>query len=875
MFNFLKRFKKEKASNQEQQIINKSQTSGSFQKVYDKYLSLYLANPEEAKSKAAKLIAQDDYTDRNEWIEGMAICRIALDTNTVTDQIKELYRQLYTRNWNKYVAINYNDIDYADWFKANVKFNDDFIAIGHNRAYCEQADLYGSARRGYRDINKKIEYLKRGVELEDPASLGDYGYGLYVGLPEYGEANKEEGKRLVNKSKELKYNAADILLLYIDFYEVVAQNDETKEAELIEKIQEAIKNEKQDYLKPYHILADLYLRKNETEKAADALKKGIDCKIHFSQYILGMNVLNGRLPNADIDKNKAIELLEGAHEHYVLYATHFLGQYYIYANDENTSPEKAIEWLKKADLYCHNESSFELACAYLYNEKCKDIPVGLDYLERAIADGSVRALSEKAYLILETDILPTNIEEAKELLESADDKGNEYAPYRLGLAYQNGEFGEAPNYQKALEYFERGATRDHLYSIELSGHYYRLGIGGESEEAYKKGIDYLNQAIERGSNYARVELAFCYEYGTGVESDYHKAFELYKEAAANNYPYANTRMAVLLEEALLGEERLTEAFEQYKIAAEAGLPEALYNVGRYYKYAVGMPENSEEAMNHFNKAAEAGNAAGLVEIALAYETEYAGFEYDPAKMFEYMSKAAEQGYPFAMYKLGMYYYYGVIETDVAKAKEWFEKAYEAGYPYAAIMLGDFYLYNIEGNEESEYAKAFEYYQYAAERNIVSEGIGVCYEYGFGVEENETEAFKYYTLAADNNYTAAKYRLGLCYKYGRGTSINLVDAYRWLSDAANNENIYATYEAGMLLIEGEGVAKDEEQGAKMLLKAAEADYSWAQLELGNCYLTGKGVPEDEVQAMVWYQKAADNGNEQAQKITGKRERRKRR
>ena len=79
---------------------------------------------------------------------------------------------------------------------------------------------------------------------------------------------------------------------------------------------------------------------------------------------------------------------------------------------------------------------------------------------------------------------------------------------------------------------------------------------------------------------------------------------------------------------------------------------------------------------------------------------------------------------------------------------------------------------------------------------------------------------------------------------------------------------------MMLLSGDGITKDEEQGAKMLLQAAKENYDWAQFELGNCYLAGRGVPEDDIQAMVWYQKAADNGNEQAQKVTGRRERRKR-
>lgn len=863
------RRKKDETKHHETKESHSSAKNGNFVDTYEDYLAKLRSDDKKPslQERVKALIVENNYEDKNKWIEALAICETALAEKVLTEDIKELYRQIYSRNWNKYVSMDFNDHDYKCWFEINCNLNKAFIESGHTRGYCEQSDLYGSARRGYRDLSKKMEYLLKGVEVKDPASLGDYGYGVYLGLPEYGEANKDEGRRLVNQSKDLGYESAELLLLYMDFYDA-ADNER-----LLHEIEEFIRKTEKDYRKPYHILADYYLRLDDNfEKALEAMKKGVELNIPYCKYMLGMNILNGRITNAD--KQEGIALLEDAYEHNVIYAANFLGQYYNYANDENASVEKSVYWHEKADLYCNAESSFELACLYLYNEKFKETDKGLEYLERAIKEGSVRALSEKAYLMLETDILETKIEEAKQLLEDADSKGNEYAPYRLGLAYQNGEFGGDSDYVKALEYFERGASRDHIYSLELAGNYYRVGIGGDSEESAKKAVNYLTKAIDRGSNYAKVELAFCYDAGYGVDKDYQKAFDLFKSAADNNYPYANSRLALYYEDGILGTEDYTAALEHYKIAADAGLPDAIYHVGRYHKYAVGIAENPKVALDCFRKAAEEGSAPGLVELALAYEQEYGGTEFDADKAIDYMQQAAEKEYTYGQYKLGTYYYYGLKEVDLEKAKYWFEKSYEQGYPYSALMLGDFYLYNIGGKEEPDYGKSFEYYKQAADQGVVSEGLGVCYEYGFGVETNETEAFKYYTLAANENYVAAKYRLGLCYKYGTGTPVNMVEAYRWLSDAAQNGNIYATYESGMMLLNGDGITKDEEQGAKMLLQAAEENYDWAQFELGNCYLAGRGVPEDDVQAMVWYQKAADNGNEQAQKVTGRRERRKR-
>ncbi|MDU1904582.1 MAG: hypothetical protein E6772_07345 [Dysgonomonas sp.] len=871
MFNFFRKKKKNEnegkaqAAPQAQPSSVTSRPNGALEKAYTTLLEKHRNDLSALEINAEAYTTKDDYTVKDEWLDALAICDVALEKKQVTDTTKELYRQLYSSNWNKYVSMEYDDTDYDFWFRKNIEINNRFIEAGVMRGYCEQSDLYGTARRGYQDMNKKMEYLRKGVEVDDPTSLGDYAYGIYLGIPEFGKANKEEARRLIKRSEELGYDMAPILSLYMDFY------DDFNAPDLLEKIEKYIQ-EMPKRRKPYHLLADYYLRRDELDKAIEAMKKGIEAGGHYSEYLLGLNYLNGRVENAD--KNEAIRLLENAYYHYVVYAANFLGQYYSFANDENTSIEKAIEWHEKAALYCYAESSFELASIYLYNENYKDIPKGLQYLEQSIEDGSHRGLSEKAYLILETDILPDDPLKAKILLEKAMEMGNEYAPYRLGLAYQNAEFGGEPDYQKALELFELGAEREHLYSIELAGNYYRVGVGGEDETAQRKAVEYLSRACERNSNYARVELAFCYEAGWGVEKDLQRAFDLFKEAADNNYPYANTKMALYFEDGILGEENVAEAYNQYCIAAEAGMPDAIYHKGRYNKYAVGMPENPAEAIKLFNQAAEAGSPAGLVELALAYETEYGGTEFDAQKAMEYMMKAAEMNYPYAQYKVGSYYYYGLIETDINKAFEWYNRAYQQGYPFAALMLGDIYLYNLLGTDEPEYEKAFEYYKYAESQGVVSEGLGVCYDYGLGVEENETEAFKYYTLGANEGYTAAKYRLGLAYKYGRGTTVNLVEAYRWLSDAAQDGNFNAQNETAMMLLNGEGVGKDEAQAIKMLTKIAEEDHDQAQFELGNCYLSGRGVPEDEVQAMYWYQKAADNGNEQAQKITGRRERRKR-
>lgn len=857
IFNFFGKKDKEPSS------PNSSSTS-KLEKNYTDLLAKHKTNISDLENKAKVYTEKEDYSDPMDWMDAFAICDVALDNNILSDTIKELYRQIYTNSWNKHVAMKFDDADYDYWFKLNEKLNDRFIAAGHYRGYAEQADLYSSARRPYRNFEKEKEYYLKGIEKDDATSMGCYGYNIYYGLRNYGEPDKEEGLRLIKKSKELGYESADVLLLHLEFYDS-KDNEAT-----LDYILNYIKNAP-DSRKAYYILADYYLKQNDMTKAVEAMEKGVALKDRNSQYLYGMYILRGQVPDAD--KQEGIKHLENAFDHFVVYAANFLGQYYYYANDENSSVQKAIEWNEKAALYYSGDSEFELGVIYSYNDEVKDPEKGMHYFDMGIEDGSHRAMSEKAYLLINNENASgEEINEAKALFEKAMDMGNDYAPYRLGLAYERAEFGGEADYAKALELYELAASRGSVLGMEAAGHYYRLDYVNEDEGNAAKAIDYFSRAIERNSNYSRVELALCYETGRGAERDYQKAFDLYSQAAEAGYPFANMKMAYYYEDGLIGEEDYAKAFENFKIASDAGLAEATYNLGRYYRYAVGIPENPSEAIRLFLQASEQGDGQAMIEMALVYEYEYGGYEFDAEKMMEYMTSAAEQGYSFAQYKVGYYHYYGLIEQDIPKGLEWFQKSYERGYPYAALMIGNYYLYNHGG--EKEYDKAYEYYKFAEERDCMNEGLGICHEFGFGTEENNTEAFKYYSLAAEKENIASMYRLGLCYKYGTGTTENLTEAYNWFAKAAEDDHSSAQYEMAMALLDGNGVGQNEQQAVEILKKIAEDDHDDAQFELGNCYLTGRGVEEDEAQAMFWYQKAADNGNEQAQKLTGKRERKRR-
>ncbi len=62
-------------------------------------------------------------------------------------------------------------------------------------------------------------------------------------------------------------------------------------------------------------------------------------------------------------------------------------------------------------------------------------------------------------------------------------------------------------------------------------------------------------------------------------------------------------------------------------------------------------------------------------------------------------------------------------------------------------------------------------------------IGLMYEYGRGVTEDQHKAFKWYWRAAEGGAVLAQHNLGMMYATGRAVSIDMIEAYKWFHVAA--------------------------------------------------------------------------------------------
>ncbi len=820
-----------------EKILDRIETSGkSATEWFGKYTHELLMNPDN-------------------WWEALAVCKYALDRKESQKETADFFRLIFEA-YDCNVEVDLNEEEYAFWWE-KVQETCDRVGEFDGAGWTQKGSQYAEARYGLRDTGKLLPYYEKAAGMGDEHAQATVAFWKYMGY--YCQPDQEEGKRIFAKLTTPEG------LRWKKFYQACIENyagNEGQARQLRQELLEVLSEKDRMRAHIYAVIGD-ELDNDETKTAeqAEYYKKALAIVPNF--YVQkSLGTLYMRNPELGKKPEEAFKLWESAWKSGVWSAANFLG--YYYQDAPWTNIPKAIEWLEKGMLYCESYSAYELALIYLYNDEYQNVERGLYCLERCVEDNYVQGVESLAMVYFNGELVEENIGRAHELLQKAAELGSGSAIYRIGWMYERGCLSENPDYVKALEYYEKAAALGNNDGYCRAALYLANGYAGVTDEAKSK--EYYEKAAAQGSAYAMVELGFLQEN----ERNYEQAFELFSKAAEQEYPYGMYRTGFYLSEGILGEAKPEEGFAWYLKAAEAGDTDAMFAVGRCYKNAVGVEEDPDKALEWYHKGEENNEPRCITELGLAYENGY-GVEENPHKAVEYMTRAAETNYAYAQFKMGDYYFYGYgpCMEDNKQAVEWYEKAVANNSPMAMLRLGEYYLYDYDKLNESE--KAFVYFRQAAEQEFYSEGIGICYEMGIGVEENETEAFKYYTLAANNGNTMSMYRTGLCYYNGVGVKQNLQEAFRWFNDAAGQESVHAYYYLGKMLMYGEGCTPDAETGLQWLLKAAEMNSDKAQFELGNAYLSGNGVEENDEIAMEWFEKAAENGNEKALKITGRRKR----
>ena len=285
-----------------------------------------------------------------------------------------------------------------------------------------------------------------------------------------------------------------------------------------------------------------------------------------------------------------------------------------------------------------------------------------------------------------------------------------------------------------------------------------------------------------------------------------------------------------------------------------------------------------KAAKFFLMASNIGYIPAMYELSILML--YGIIEKEQLEAYEYTLKAIEVNYPPACYVLGKFYEQGiVVESNIEKACECYLASAELGDSRSQYALGRIYDNIFKQSKTAEY-----WYL----KSIVNGYFHACYDLGYmywegrgkGIpyfEEYETINRNYYTAAqlfrrgVSENISSCYYPLGLCYQYGHGVEEDIETAIMLYQKGVEENDMEACCHLAELYADGiKGLLDPNiyeaihlfEKGAELGDESCMTNLGYLYLE-GSVYLTETTDIIDKEKAIYWFKKAAELGDETAE------------
>ena len=162
--------------------------------------------------------------------------------------------------------------------------------------------------------------------------------------------------------------------------------------------------------------------------------------------------------------------------------------------------DSALKILEKAVKLKNSNAKRFLALEYISGEHLEqDFEKGIALLTECADSGDVIACYRLGKIYLQGEIMPQNLDKAEKYLLLAED--SEYTQYALAKLYLQ---EEKYDIQKAVDYFENGADKNHWASYQL-GRIYLFGAK-DIERDKEKAIEWFTKSANDGNEYAQAML---------------------------------------------------------------------------------------------------------------------------------------------------------------------------------------------------------------------------------------------------------------------------------------------------------------------------------------------------------------------------------
>ena len=215
-------------------------------------------------------------------------------------------------------------------------------------------------------------------------------------------------------------------------------------------------------------------------------------------YKLGQMFKLGLGTNSDV--TKAIEYFRRSAEMNNKNGLFEYGKALLIGEHIPQDTDSALKILEKAVKLKNSNAKRFLALEYISGEHLEqDFEKGIALLTECADSGDVIACYRLGKIYLESEIMPQNLDKAEKYLLLAED--NEYTQYALAKLYLQ---EEKYDIQKAVNYFEKSADKNHWASYQL-GRIYLFGAK-DIERDKEQAIEWFTKSANDGNEYAQAIL---------------------------------------------------------------------------------------------------------------------------------------------------------------------------------------------------------------------------------------------------------------------------------------------------------------------------------------------------------------------------------
>ncbi|KAI8888271.1 HCP-like protein, partial [Backusella circina FSU 941] len=462
--------------------------------------------------------------------------------------------------------------------------------------------------------------------------------------------------------------------------------------------------------------------------------------------------------------------------------------------------------------------------------------------------------------------------------QMASNQGSSEAKYKMAIMYLDGQ-GTSQDLTKAYYLFKESSNLDHnnatnIFSIPID-------YSKSSDIDYKKVTAMFATVCEKGIDSLEFNLGYLYNqdsvfmynnYLIPITANVFIKEMWYEKAADKGNPMALYELGVASKnknrQAKIQD--LSMAIGYFERAYATGNINATYKLASMYLHGYGVSQDLKKAFYLLNEAADMGHKE-------AYETLNNFNTDDEESKLEAVRKilkvSAESGHVLSQYKLGIL----VSDTkssyyNIKEAIKWLKMASSGGFINAQYSLG--LLLETENTSKKEHQKIVSLYQIAADKGNELASFRLAQLYHKGIKKDYLEAFRLYTLAAEQGYQPAQ--LAICvlsepvWRRKRNQlpdnaitgKLDYVSCFQMWEKMADQGDVELQFSLGMTYEEN-NTDLSLSEAARWYSRAAARSHNLALYHLGRLYEVGRGVNQDYSEAIKYYQIASNLGNNDAQ------------